>query len=362
MPNESETAGVAPQQPAPQAASGYISMGMIANTVPSFSGKENVREYFEKLKIRARLENWSEKVTIDFIIYRLTGEAYQFYKSESSLQIATITFTDFEASFIKKFEPISIPGEPLIKLSRCIQRHDEAVAQYVTRLKVIGSEILRADLATATIDEKAGLEKKCNELVLNQFKLGLRRELMKQLGPVLMRTDNLTMDKAEEYARQEELNEGMLKSRHALAVMSLEPSSSNSCDNCGGPNHRARDCLLSSERNQEGRERRNQRPNNYQSRSNQNFKQPNQNRYRQNARQYYPKEPVSSNYRSGDVPRYDSNQTYHNRNTPRTRNFQFSQATNREERSVPTSQGNQINRNHSLNANTPSFIPRLGGQ
>lgn len=48
---------------------------------------------------------------------------------------------------------------------------------------------------------------------------------MRQLGLVLTRTVSLTIDTVEEYARQEELNEGPLKNRYAIAVLSLKPSS-----------------------------------------------------------------------------------------------------------------------------------------
>lgn len=355
------------EQQAPAAAavaSGCISMGMIANTVPSFSGKENVREYFEKLKIRSRLESWTEKTTIDLIKYRLTGEAYQFLKAESTLQTADITYADFEASFIKKFEPILIPGEPLIKLGRCIQKHDETVAQYVTRLKVIGAEILRTDLAKAADIEKRGLEKKCSELVLNQFKLGLRRELMRQLGPVLMRTDNLTIEKAEEYARQEELNEGMIKNRHALMVMSLD--SSTSCNHCGGPNHLARDCLLrSSQENQErpGRSYQNRTPNNA-------------SRFRQNYR------PNEGYFNRWNNPRNaDPNRRYYSPPThPTQPRYQFQGNSQSSRGSRPTTTAyrppaprvststqqlpahRNANTTGHLNANTPSFVPRLEGQ
>lgn len=280
-----------------------LSLGMIANTVESFSGKERVTEYFEKIRLRARLDNWDEKTTIDIVKFRLTGEAYRFLKTDPALESPTITFTEFEEKFIKRFAPIKIPGEALIKLSRCFQRHDESVSDYVGRLKILGAEILREDTNNSQAFEIAGLKKKCSELVLHQFKAGLKKEYIRNIGTLLMRTPDLTIDEAETYAKQEELNSLMLNNRqNSGSVLAVK------CFKCGKFNHYANEC-----RNPP-RNWNNTSTSNYRSdRNNQstrNFRQPNTQSQNFNA----------GNFGTRSYQPTNGNNAYFNRNRPNTSN------------------------------------------
>ena len=105
---------------------------------------------------------------------------------------------------------------------------------------MLGNDILNEDLKTCAEVEKKGIIKKCNELILNQFRVGLKRELMKSVGPVLMRESKLTIDKAEELAKQEELNELMLRSRFQSNVNAIK--STLKCHGCGKFGHFVKDC------------------------------------------------------------------------------------------------------------------------
>ena len=109
---------------------------MIANTVQSFSGKEKTEEYFEKIEQRAELDNWDIPTTLKIIKYRLTGEAYKFYKCEKTvLDAADISYNDFKKRFIEKFSPSHIPGEGLIKLGKIFRRHDESNCSICYKIK-----------------------------------------------------------------------------------------------------------------------------------------------------------------------------------------------------------------------------------
>lgn len=86
MPGDGQAQGAIGQAPGvapavPVFPTGFT-LGMIANTVESFSGKERVEEYFEKIELRAKLDNWNEATTATIVKFRLTGDAYQFYKSD----------------------------------------------------------------------------------------------------------------------------------------------------------------------------------------------------------------------------------------------------------------------------------------
>lgn len=219
----------------------FMSLGMIANTVEAFSGKD-VRNYFEKFEKRSKLDNWSEDVSLNLIKYRLTGEAYNFFKSDKSLD--TIKYTEFKNRFVAQFSPIKIPGQALINLGRCYQRFDETVINFSTRVKLLGRQIIEEDLEDAAEGEALGLEKKCNQLVLNQFKIGLRREIIEKVGTVFMRETDLTIEKAVQIANFEELNQLTLKSRNKVAPVFHTEINSPFCSICRKTNHIAADCYF----------------------------------------------------------------------------------------------------------------------
>lgn len=75
------------------------------------------------------------------------------------------------------------------------------------------------------------------DLVLSQYKMGLRRNLLKEVRAILLREDHLTFEKAEELAKLHETDIKMLQRRSSgPAVMSIN------CYKCGESGHIAKDC------------------------------------------------------------------------------------------------------------------------
>ncbi|KAF5286079.1 hypothetical protein FQA39_LY16425 [Lamprigera yunnana] len=95
-------------------------------------------------------------------------------------------------------------------MSKYYQRINETVAEYVTRLKMLGKEILEEYLLTAKNEEKPGLIKKNKDTITTQFQSGLRKELKRTILSRLIGIPELTIKKAEEIAKQRELCEDML--------------------------------------------------------------------------------------------------------------------------------------------------------
>lgn len=335
---------------------GGLTMGMIANTVESFSGKENVREYFEKIELRARLDNWDRQITVDIIRYRLSGEAYRFLKSDLHLESHDISYEELKEKFMKRLSPITVPGESLIKLTRCYQRHDETVSNFVSRLKILGAEILREDLENSLAYEDAGIKRKCKELVLHQFKSGLKRDLIRNLGPLLMRTQNLSIEQAEEFARQEELNQIMLQNRQPSHLVGTV-----TCFKCGRPNHYANRCRYNANQTQF---RPNQRPPNQHFRNesrrpdsypNQNNQVNSQAHFTQNRNSNPQYRPRNVENRSSEGNEQHNYRDFNDRNLDRRPSSQNPRTT--------TYNRNSSNSafNRSLNLQSPSIAPRTEG-
>ncbi|KAK4885165.1 hypothetical protein RN001_001436 [Aquatica leii] len=233
-----------------------------------------------------------------------------------------------------KFSPARIPGQALLRLSKCYQRHDESIANYVIRLKSLGNEILAEDLQNAVQENIPGLKQKCEELVLNQFRIGIKKELMKQLTPLLMRTENLNLETAEKFAKQFELSELMINSRNQSSVVMTVQE--RKCFYCGKNNHFSQNCRFRIDE-------RNKRNYSNQHHNFQNVRQetPKQQHYRYenyktnyNHHQQHPSRFHVNNFQKHNF-RYN-NKSFHNDNVPRDYSFLRRNNTYKEELDVNT--------------------------
>ncbi|KAG5866375.1 hypothetical protein JTB14_021888 [Gonioctena quinquepunctata] len=172
----------------------------------------------------------------------------------------------FENKFLKKFTPSKLPGESQWNLSRCFQRLDEEVSSFCTRLRIIGAKLLREDLSGATPEEEAGIRKRIRsffESVQNR----LRKDLMKETGVLLLREENLDLEKAENLGNPRDhllMMQGRMSNmkistvetervcytcgkpghlaREGRRTKSTQPMGSNVCFSCNHEGHWARDC------------------------------------------------------------------------------------------------------------------------
>ncbi|XP_031334243.1 GATA zinc finger domain-containing protein 14-like [Photinus pyralis] len=286
----------------------FTSTGLIATTVESFDGR-NVKEYFRKLEIRARLDNWTQETTLDILIYRLSGDAYKFFWADDKLKDQT--YDELKQTFIKKFSPTKIPGEALIRLSKSYQRFDEKISTYVTRLKSIGHEILTDDLKLATSEtQKDVFRQKANELVLNQFRIGIHKQFQNELLPTLMRTENLTLEKAEELANHVELTHSICQNRSNNCHFINQQF----CQVCKKNNHSSQNCRFKTySNNNNDFSPINRRPNNPTNAPTQKY----------NNNDFHPNNKSSHNYNSNNPQRQN-----YNSNNFNPKNTQFNQRQN----------------------------------
>lgn len=213
-------------------------LGMIAATLDSFSGK-NAVQYFEKLERRSNLDGWTEGQTLQLAKFKLEGEAYNFFKSDPTLD--ALTYADLKNKFITKFLPIKLPGEAQLNFSRCYQRQDESVSSYCTRLRSLGTQLLKEDLEGATRDEVPGLKKKNKEVLISQFKLGLRKDLLREVGVLLLREPDLDLEKAEQLVKLQETTQVMIYGKEKASKV-FQIDQEKKCYQCGRTGHLANEC------------------------------------------------------------------------------------------------------------------------
>lgn len=78
------------------------------------------------------------------------------------------------------------------------------MATYCTRLQVMCAKYLKEYLKRAGADDVPGQKKKNTELMIYQFKIELRNDLWKGVGILLLKEQDLTMDKADHLVKLQE--------------------------------------------------------------------------------------------------------------------------------------------------------------
>lgn len=137
-----------------------------------FGKRACLHEYSDKIELRTRLDNWDEKTTLipsNIIKYRLSRLAYEYYKAKSHWN--RLLHSKHLTGNNQEIFPITVPWEYLLKLSKCFQRHDEAVTHKATGNWHSQERIV----------EKPGLQKTCDVFVLNQLRTGLKTEYLRTL-------------------------------------------------------------------------------------------------------------------------------------------------------------------------------------
>lgn len=188
----------------------YPSLGSIAVSLESFNGKEVIR-YFDKLEQRSQLDSWTKVDTLKILKYRLAGPAYDYFKSDTTLD--ALSYDEFKIKLITKFSHRKRPGEDQLNLNRCLQGPGEEVNAFCTRIRILGGKVLKEDLRSANAGEESGLRRKNQELMVNQFKLGLKKDLFRLVGAELIGTDNLSLERCEELAEHHEMVQEIIQGR-----------------------------------------------------------------------------------------------------------------------------------------------------
>ncbi|KAG5897696.1 hypothetical protein JTB14_011506 [Gonioctena quinquepunctata] len=96
-------------------------------------------------------------------------------------------------------------------------------------------KVATEDLSVATPEEEAGIRKKNKELLLNQFKIGLRKDLMKETGVLLLREEHLDLEKAENLVKLQETTLLMMQGR--MSNMKISTVETESFYTVGKPGH-----------------------------------------------------------------------------------------------------------------------------
>lgn len=208
----------------------------LASSFEAFAG-HHVGRYFERVELRAKIDNLGEAETLKLIKYNLKGEAYDWFKSLPTLD--QLNYREFKSKALQRFQVATTPGQALINLGRCYQRFDEDVASFCTRLRTLGLRVLQEDLQNAQRNEEPGLRKKNDDLVMNQFKIGLRKEIMKDIGVMLVREEDLDLEKAEQLVKIHEMTNLMTNERRATKRVDRL---FKKCTECGRSGHSVQDC------------------------------------------------------------------------------------------------------------------------
>lgn len=206
------TPEIPPVVPTAQTARMDRTIGQTLVGLQQFSGKpqENVAEFFAKLRQRATIDAWTEAQTLAVARCQITGDAFRFLESEPTLNRDDIRYADFVQAFKKKYSPTLIPGQAELELSRCVQKTQENVDQYSTRIKVVGKRLLEENLSFAEAGEVTAVKKRHERDLVNQFLKGADREIAQMIMLEVRKKPTMTFDEVIELAQKAEIGKEML--------------------------------------------------------------------------------------------------------------------------------------------------------
>lgn len=187
--------------------------------VENFSGTERptVEVFIKSVERAMELGNWTEKQQISIAKMKMRGAAAEYLESDTAIDAYT-TWSEFKKALLDRYaDKISVANATNM-LANCMQKSGENVADFVTRLRFIGSKILKP---AANSVEQALRLKLLNEQLSAQLQRGLKDEIRR----FVLSREPTDFEEAIKIARQEEQNAVTVR-RTIHAVHTGDPQSS----------------------------------------------------------------------------------------------------------------------------------------
>lgn len=108
--------------------------------IPTFSGEGDIKNFLDRIDEVSQLTRWSELEKLTIAKLKLTGAAETFFRADP-LNAAVDSFQDFSARLKQRFQQQIPLATQLQNLAACSQGEYESVAEYATRIRVIGNQI-----------------------------------------------------------------------------------------------------------------------------------------------------------------------------------------------------------------------------
>jgi hypothetical protein len=182
-----------------------------AALVETFNGtsRPSVEVFVKSIERAAALSNYSEVQQLGLAKLKMRGAALEYLESDTVLDIY-VKWDDFKKALLERYqEKISVANATNM-LANCMQKSGETVADYVTRLRVIGVKILQP----CTVAKKVLRVKMLDEQLCAQLLRGLKDDIRR----FVLSREPADLKEAIRIARLEEQN--ALTTRRVIAVVS----------------------------------------------------------------------------------------------------------------------------------------------
>ncbi|KAG5864280.1 hypothetical protein JTB14_021255 [Gonioctena quinquepunctata] len=142
-------------------------------------------------------------------------------------------FSDLNYSDDEDLVPLKEPARPSTHSKRSdmpskaarkymFLNHEQVVKN--KKLRNLGSKRSKEDLESAQIDEVTGLKNKNRDILLNQSKIGLRKDLLRETGILLLKEEKLDLNKAEKLVKLQETTTMMINGKYSVGKVILRES------------------------------------------------------------------------------------------------------------------------------------------
>lgn len=190
----------------------------LINNIPSFSKhQENftIKDFCRTIDLYCGIGNWSGEMTARIAKAKIVGKAGKIIRMDTEINDEW-QWTELKRKLIKKFEPLFLRPQLVMKLAVCRQRPTETVEEFAIRIGDL-IEPLQPVAEDDTVQE--ALNNQFEEEKLGYFKNGL----LPQLKTFVQLVDPETFEEAVERAKQHEADTGVI----AESICTLQSQQSN---------------------------------------------------------------------------------------------------------------------------------------
>jgi hypothetical protein len=144
----------------------------VLGKLDSYDGKGDIKRFLKQLKVRASLENWSEKHRVEILKYLCIGNAEAFVESQPDLE--ECSFEQLSKALIHRFKPVVSKQQAYSHLTS-LKQNNLSVKDFVGHIDEVSASFTEVLTELSNVDSREAFK-------ISIFTNGLNYEIRKVMG------------------------------------------------------------------------------------------------------------------------------------------------------------------------------------